>query len=56
MADVIFAAVTEENGDDKNFDTDATYRQCLADSRRMLRDREYWALFGPDESFGPLLQ
>ncbi len=57
MADAIYGAVAEERAnDDPTFNSDKAYQQCLADARRMLRDREYWRLFAPDEDFPPLLQ
>jgi hypothetical protein len=33
----------------RTFDSDKVYRQCLVNSRRMLRDREYWGLFADKE-------
>ena len=56
MADAIYGAVAEERAKDPIFNSDKVYQQCLADARRMLRDREYWGLFAPDEDFPPLLQ
>ena len=56
MAEVIYGAVAEERANDQTFNSDEAYRRCLVDARRMLRDREYWGLFAPDEDFPPLLQ
>jgi hypothetical protein len=56
MAEWIYGAVAEENANDQTFNSDEVYRQCLVNARRMLRDREYWCLFSPDEDFTPPLQ
>jgi hypothetical protein len=56
MAEAIYGAVAEERANDPTFNSDEVYQQCLADARRMLRDREYWGLFAPDEDFPSLLQ
>jgi hypothetical protein len=56
MADAIYGAVAEERAKDPTFNSDDVYQQCLADARRMLRDREYWGRFAPEEDFPPLLQ
>jgi hypothetical protein len=55
MAEWIYCAVAEERASDQTFNSDEVYQQCLVDVR-MLRDREYWGLFAPDEDFPPLLQ
>jgi hypothetical protein len=47
MAEMTYGAVAEERANDLTFNSDEVYRQCLIDARRMLRDREYWGLFGP---------
>ena len=56
MADIVYGAVAEEHGNDRTFNSDEVYRQCLVDARRMLRDQEYWALFADEEYFTPPLQ
>jgi|RhiMetdeSRZDD1v2_1073273.scaffolds.fasta_scaffold97375_2 hypothetical protein len=56
MAEWIYGAVAEKRANDQTFNSDEMYRQCLVDARRMLRDREYWGLFCPDEDFTPPLQ
>lgn len=56
MADIIYGAVFERHGDDRTFNSDEVYRQCLVDFRRMLRDREFWGLVAREEDFEPPLQ
>jgi hypothetical protein len=55
MANEAYGATEDKHGNDRNFNPDEAYRQCLVDARRMLRDREYWELFAPDEYFTPPL-
>ena len=55
MASLVWTCWAEKRADDPTFDPDETYRQCLVDARRMLRDREYWALaMGDDQDFSLL--
>jgi hypothetical protein len=56
MADATFGAVAEQYAKGRAFNSDEVYRQCLIDARRMMRDREYWGLFGSEEDFTPPLQ
>jgi hypothetical protein len=59
MASISYNAFIDMHADTPNFeqffDADGVYQQFLVDARRMLRDREYWKLFGgSDEDFGPV--
>ena len=56
MAEWIYCAVAEERASDQTFNSDKVFQRCIADARRMLRDRKYWGRFAPDEDFPPLLQ
>jgi hypothetical protein len=56
MAEMIYGAIADKKGNDRAFNSDEVYRQCLIDARRMLRDREYWGLFGSEEDFTLALQ
>jgi hypothetical protein len=56
MAETIYGAVVEQHGNDRTFNSDEVYGQCLINARRMLRDREYWELFCDKEDFTPPLQ
>ena len=56
MTEFIYVAVAEQHANDRTFSSDEVYRQCLLNARRMLRDREYWALFADEEDFTPPLQ
>jgi hypothetical protein len=56
MAEWIYSAVAEKHANDRTFDSDEVYRQCLVNARRMLRDREYYGLFDSEEDFPPALQ
>jgi hypothetical protein len=56
MAEAICGTVADQQGKDRTFNSDEVHRQCLVNARRMLRDREYWGLFGSEEDFTPALQ
>ena len=56
MAAVSYNAVVEQHANQLTFNAEEVYRQCLVNARRMLRDREYWGLFGSEEDFTPPLQ
>jgi hypothetical protein len=56
MAEAIYGAVAEKHAKDRTFNSDEVYQQCLVNTRRMLRDREYWSLYGAEEDFLPPLQ
>jgi hypothetical protein len=56
MAEAIYGPVAEQHANNRTFNSDEVYRQCLVNARRMLRDREYWGLFGTQEDFEPPLQ
>lgn len=48
MAGIVYGSIADDIGKDPG---DETWLQCLVNSRRMLRDREYWSLFARAEDF-----
>jgi hypothetical protein len=56
MAEITYGAVAEQHANDRAFNPDEVYRQCLVNARRMLRDPEYWGFFGNGVDFEPPLQ